>query len=465
MKNSENKMLDQLLKDRLAEGSANVPNFVWDNIEEELFPEKKRRGFFWWFFGGVCLMFLGVIAWFFNENAAHLKNVEHHKNQSAQHQSFHQKTSDPKIGIYRKSVVPKKSKPGSKTLIKSYQNNLPGKKPVSMGSVNSFSKDVSSASVHKTSSKSKTDRSSKALNANSGKNDHYSSGQNTFETNKTISSSSQPSANKTTDQPEAVKETEKTPEITEAKTETDSVGFAQILEMLQKKYPFKDVPKELSKFSIGIYGGPSFYDIAVFKDYFISGQLSHRTFTSSGFETGFNARFNLGNRFTIYSGLAFNQKQTQFNYNLAITQTDYFTNVVNGNKIPLANIVDNGVNSCFLAKGVMAKYTVSSTLFSLGTTYQFWKSGRFSAAADLRFSFNTQSAMKLSEMTVLDIQQPESERFSYFQPGLGVLLNVQLNNRFSVGLAPVFSKQFYLKESFTKKVNELVVPVTMSFRF
>ena len=246
------------------------------------------------------------------------------------------------------------------------------------------------------------------------------------------------------------------------------LSYTEILALVERD--FSKNPDKMeenthnSLFSLGIYGGPSLYNTATFKDYFSSGQLSNRTFASSGFELGLQARFKIGNRFRIYAGLAFNQKQTQFNYNLAITEADYFTYLVNGEKVPLANIRDDGTNSCFLAKDVLVRYQIQSTLLSLGTQFEFLKMGRFSAAADLRLSCNIYSSLKLKETKVLDIQKPDSESFSYFQPGAGLLLNYEINSWISVGLSPFFGKQFYLKQSSSVKMDELVIPVTISFQ-
>ena len=81
MKNSEHKKLDQLLKDQLSEGTAPVPDFVWDRFEEELFPKKRRRGFFWWFFGGLCLLIAGgLFGIAFSGQKAHSQNSAISKN-------------------------------------------------------------------------------------------------------------------------------------------------------------------------------------------------------------------------------------------------------------------------------------------------------------------------------------------------------------------------------------------------
>jgi hypothetical protein len=253
-------------------------------------------------------------------------------------------------------------------------------------------------------------------------------------------------------------------------TESKAWSYAEILELVKRD--FAENPLEVSEekphasvFSLGVFGGPSLYNAAVLKDYFTSGQLSKRTFAASGWELGLQARFKVGNRVRVYAGFAFNRKQTEFTYDLAITQADYFTYLANGGNVPLAHIRDDGANSCFLAKDVHVRYRTQAALLSLGGSFEFLRIGKFSAAADLRLTCNVYSSLKLEEVSVLQIDQPRAEQFSYFQPGAGLSLNYQLTKRLSLGIAPFFSKQFAGKESFSRKLDELVVPVTVSFDF
>ncbi len=479
MNSNEHKQLDQLLKDQLSEGSVPVPDFVWDRIEEELFPKKKRRGFFWWFFGAFCFLSMAVLLGIsFSGEKAHSQNI------SLSHTTV-SKTATTSISEDKKPI----------------RNKQPETDP-------NFhkTKSVSSIKVDKHITKR-----TKSSDSNS-RPDSYRDAHFNQKTSKSIlkkHSKSQTSISispgellsektKTDSFPASIKQqqnhlnklnvpitdsnpiTQSTPEeqvdeaISEVETKTDSstrtdLSYEDILALVKRDFSkspneWKE-PKSNSIFSLGIYGGPSMYNSAVFKDYFTSGQLSNRTFASSGFELGLQARFKIGNRFQVYAGFAFNQKQTQFNYNLAITEADYFTYVANEEKVPFENIQDDGANNCFLAKDVHVRYQTQSLLLSLGTSFEFLKIRKFSAAVDLRLSCNVYSSLQLKEIRVLDIQEPNSEKFSYFQPGAGLSLNYQLNRRISLGLSPFFSKQFYLKESYSRKLSELVIPVTVSFQF
>lgn len=490
MRNSEQKKLEQILKDNLSEGTAQVPDFVWDRIEEELFPEKKRRGFFWWFFGGLCILLIGgLIALAVCGQGAH-----------SQHNTLPNSTFSSNNGLQRKHVksltTKRKSTKTTAALISADKNETRRKGPFHTnffppkgnssvpaykqltGTKNNPRSQVSTANrlSQRQSSKLALRKSSKSKQSLS-----LASASETFDqTNdgaankggRLSADSKVENGNPSINQNDSITpSTSFTSAVPTKKSDIHSsheLSYEEILALVKRD--FAENPLELQEnkhrtfFSLGIYGGPSLYNTATFKDYFTSGQLSKRTFASSGFELGLQARFKVGNRFKIYAGFAFNQKQTQFRYNVAITEADYFTYIENGEKVPLENIHDDGMNSCFLAAGVTAKYKIQTTSISIGTSFEFLRIGKFSAAADLRLSGNLHSSLKLQEMLVLEIAQPPSETFSYLQPGVGLLLNFHLNQRISFGLAPFFSKQFYLKQSFSHKMDELVIPITCSFR-
>ncbi len=474
MKNSEENQLDQVLKDKLSEGATQVPDFVWDRIEEELFPKKKRRGFFWWFFGGLCLLIVTLLFGIAysgekvdSQQASLPQNTVSNKNTAVPKDEIVQQNGD------KPTLYPTKTKGCSR--YREYATK-PGKSSDSRNSGAAHSIRTSSQpfkkSHLKTQSESHTSFAKRSKRLDSEKeNNGFTGFAGEYKSLPPHSiSPNEPQAEQTPPGEKHDQEkTENEPKTTIETSVKKEINYAEVIALIKRDFP--EIPDELAEkprasfFSLGVYGGPSLYHTAVFKDYFTSGQLSKRTFASSGFELGLQARFKVGERFRIYAGLAFNQKQTRFNYNVAITQTDYFTYVINNEKVPLENIHDDGTNSCFLAKDVAARYQIQTVLISLGTSFEFLRIGRFSAAADLRLSGNVFASLKLKEMQTLDIAQPQSEKFSYLQPGAGLLLNFRLNQRISLGLAPFFGKQFYLKESFSRKMEELVVPLSASFTF
>lgn len=478
MENNEHKKLDRVLKDQLSEGSAHVPDFVWDRIEEELFPKKKRRGFFWWFFGAFCFLIMAVLLGIsLSGEKAHSQNISlSHNSVSKTATTSVPEDKNPIWNKQQQETTPNFHKTKSVSSVKADKHITKRTK-----SSNSRPDSYRDTNFNQKTSKSLSKKHSKSQTSTSISSGDLSSKKTKIDSLPASIKLQQKHLNKlnipiTDPNPITQSTLEKHADkaISEVETKTDSsvkkdLSYEEILELIKKDFP--ESPDELKEtnsnsiFSLGIYGGPSLYNSAVFKDYFTSGQLSNRTFASSGFELGLQARFKISNRFQVYAGFAFNQKQTQFNYSLAITEADYFTYVANGEKVPFENIQDDGANNCFLAKDVHVRYQTQSVLLSLGTSFEFLKIGKFSAAVDLRLSCNVYSSLQLKEIRVLDIQEPNSEKFSYFQPGAGLSLNYQLNRRISLGLSPLFSKQFYIKESYSRKLSELVIPVTVSFQF
>ena len=73
-----------------------VEDFVWDEIESEVFPQKKKRGFFFWFKIGSGVFFIGLLtaasSLLFShptDEIDHQKRLKVHKNEMTRHsQSF-----------------------------------------------------------------------------------------------------------------------------------------------------------------------------------------------------------------------------------------------------------------------------------------------------------------------------------------------------------------------------------------
>lgn len=218
---------------------------------------------------------------------------------------------------------------------------------------------------------------------------------------------------------------------------------------------------------LSLYGGASLYDMAVFKDYFVSGQLSNRPFRSSGFELGTGFAFNVTSRLNVYAQVSFNRKETSFDYALAITESDYFHHLVHGELLPIGNIIDNGVGNCFLAEGVKASYRTDSWLVSLGAAYKIIQWKKLDLGADVRFSVNASSGLQLNELTVIQVAPYGKEHFNFYKVGAGLSINYRISERFVAGITPMFHWQLTGdNQSFYKGVGkELVLPVRLGFCF
>ncbi len=484
MTNSEHNDLEKLLKDNLSDKTASVPDFVWDNIEEELFPKKKRRGFFWLFFAGIGLL-LGIGTIYFvagdkseRQENQHLAKISEGKGQPQKitwkPESKNNFTSDKgnqaSQGKTDENQMLKADGSALQTIEKGNGTQFKANGKTN-GSINSGSKAFGKFA---NGSKGKTtqikDQASKISASISG---NISAENNDQGENASASSDKTPESAHTENEVIANGEPVKSgdpksndPDSTLAQTNPDTTqSEASVPNEIDQ--PDTAKAERIRKFAVSINGGASLYDMAVFKDYFTSGQLSNRTFASSGFEIGAGFSYQLTPKLGIYTNIAFNRKSTEFNYDLAITESDYFHHLLLGELLPIENIIDNGIGNCFLAKDVKAAYQVDSWMLSLGTTYQILQWKKFTLGADVRFSANLNSSLALNELTVLKIQPYEAERFNYFKTGAGLNLDYRFSNRFSIGIAPMFHLQFNPdKQSFYKgNVKELLLPMRFRFYF
>lgn len=458
MKNRKQHDLEELLKNNLTDKTAIVPEFVWDKIEEELFPKKKRRGFFWLFFFGGLLMAGIFAARFFSA-----KNDR-----------------DRNIAISEYDDIPK-----FKTAVKSSTDAQQERE--SMENNETIPKNGKAVSGDESENSQQENEAKNLMTESSNLSNDFHVG-NQKKLKKSVVFQRKTILEKNSDQTlqgDEIQVKEKELSILENMGHSKSwiqrdsgeitiLPFRGILfqvernsDSLAKGWTQQiNEPKD-KKLAIAMYGGTSMYEMAVFKEYFTSGQLSKRTFKSSGFEVGAGLNYKLGNKFGIYSNIAFNRKITSFNYNLAITESDYFDHVLNGELLPIETIIDNGIGNCFLVENVAAQYKIDSWLISLGTTYELLKWRKLSVGLDLRFSANLNSTMDLEKLTVLKIQDYSNEKFNYLKIGGGLAIDYRFSDRFSAGIAPVYHFQLNPdKQSFyAGRTKELVVPVVFKVYF
>lgn len=491
MANSEQNDLEKLLRDNLSDKTASVPDFVWDNIEEELFPKKKRRGFFWLFFAGLGLLAGGTAVYFMTARPAGKPDV-----QLSRHET-EQTTPSSRNTTTTQDTKTLENRPEKGTSGEFQENDMPAAHASGGNGIAPVKNNGSSASAfngsrieNRTNRSRNTvrDRKNEPVNTTAAV---VSSGDPNAKRGSEEQTNSSLAANQVADgkqdpknSADAVNEgSAHAAEVTNGSggpVQKDSSATQPLAEtstkdpVNQTENPVAEIQADTTqpeskpkRFMVSVYGGASLYDMAVFKDYFTSGQLSNRPFQSSGFEVGAGFGYKVTRKLGIYANAAFNQKNTSFDYNLAITESDYFDHLLQGESLPLESIIDNGVGNCFLAEGVRAKYQVNSWLLSLGSTYDLLQRKKISVGADVRFTANMGSALQMKELTVLQIQPYADERFNYLKIGAGMNIGYQVTERFSLGISPMYHLQFNQdKKSFYKGLGkELVLPVRLGFCF
>lgn len=457
MTNSEQNDLEKLLKDNLSGKTAGVPDFVWDRIEKEIYPEKKKRRFLWWFFMGGILLLTGV---FF------LGQMQKSESRSG---ANNPKTLAPnsKAGQLKTQYVKRSAKYENKLLNPGKSNSVVQeahhleRSLVSNGKATNIK---NSGPVGKGSRPSGT----KTSGAKSRGTKHPENQEKLVPANENNGSSANGPTPKKPEIADSLKnQAENGIAEEKSKPADDSTVTENDLPVNSENPGAKQPRTTIKRFMISLYSGTTMYDLAVFKDYFTSGQLSNRSFQSSGFEIGAGFSYKITPKLGVYTSAAFNRKNTSFNYNLAISEQQYFNQVLAGELLPIESIIDNGVGNCFLAEDVKADYKIDSWLFSVGTTFEAFQWKKLSVAADLRFSANLNSALTINDLTVLQIQPYGKERFNYLKTGIGMNISYLLKERFSIGIAPMYHLQFNTdKQSFYKgSGKELVLPVRLGFCF
>jgi len=444
----ESNDIEKLLKDNLSDKTAVVPEFVWDRIEREIYPRKKGRSIFWFLIPGILLL-TGATFGFFAMHDEHRKNagsavVNHPSKEVAE--TINEGTQDVDREFQRKADANL-----SRTKQQS-QSDVRIKSTAFQGSTADFREKQQERSIGV-----------KALPALGNGN-----------------ILAQPGKRINTDNAvpplENMHQAESDGFVPQEDTASFRIAQLSLLGVSPFVFPAEriehavnavpELQKRDTRFTLSIYGGSSMYDVAVIKPYFTSGQLSNRTFTSTGYEAGAGFAYKAGKRLEIYAGVAFNEKRTSFNYNLAITESDFFERYVHGEMIPLKNINDDGVNSCFLAKDVAADYGITSWLLSIGGTYRIFTQKKFTASLDLRFSTNVKNSLEIKNFTVLELPEYAPEHFNRMKLGGGLRISYQFHRHFSAGLAPMYAIQLDGKESFfAGRMQELIIPVTFSYHF
>lgn len=489
MKHQDHDTLEHQLKERLSDKSAPVPELVWDNIKEELFPEKKRRPFFWWWFGSLLLIGMSAGSWLFVEKmhgkettnkqlaqSEHTQHIGKPKNIEASDQGNNQKHE---IDVQRSKHAKTTHENNQQTISgkhnTAYSNkNKQPKKTALQGKTTVYKNPKNSAFTLPKKNQGSPEKaesnpsSTKLPDASNSGNSAEKSLEEQLPAENVKSTQNNDSADKT---PSA--ETENTvPEETKARpqlilTSEDVLCTALSFNCWRNTIlPPGSSPEPVGPFAIQAYFGKSLFDVALFQPYFTSGQLSNRSFTSSGFEGGFGVSYTFNDRFSGYANFGYNEKHTEFLYDIALTEEEYFHQYLKEQSIAAEDIDNTLTNKCFLARNAGGSYSVTTTQLTLGGSYLWWNWNRFSLATDLNLTMNLSSQLRTADFTVLSVPESRTDRFNQWRIGAGISINYALTDHFSLQLLPVYALQFNSGKSFYGRMGkELVVPVGVRYRF
>lgn len=227
-----------------------------------------------------------------------------------------------------------------------------------------------------------------------------------------------------------------------------------------------DEKSNSSKFGLLVYGGPLLFDIAVFKPYFSSGALSNVSFPSSSYEIGIGIYHQIKDRFYVQMNANYNVLQSQFAYDLLISESDFFEHYELDKQIPLANLDDPEVCNCFLVEDVSLNYKITNFAFTVGTGYQLIQRPKFNFGPEFSFSavLSSKFMKKQDEIVLFPIDQVERFTSSRLQLGLG--FHYAISDRLQLGLTPSYGIQFNNNSTvYAKNLSRILIPLSFKVGF
>lgn len=228
-----------------------------------------------------------------------------------------------------------------------------------------------------------------------------------------------------------------------------------------------DVPDlKTNTFGLLAYGGYMAFDQAVFKPYFSSGLLSQVDFPSIGSEYGLGAYYRFKNRFEFSLIGSYGQRNSNFNYDLMISESDFFNLYENDQEIPLENLDDPTSCNCFLAQGARLDYSIQTVAISLNASFDLIKKPKYSFGPLLGFGTVVNSKFSNNSSSIISFSPELKERFASSILRMGLSFHYQLTPKMQVGIAPNFNLQFTKKSSIYAKDSRLfLVPLQLKWAF
>ncbi len=212
-----------------------------------------------------------------------------------------------------------------------------------------------------------------------------------------------------------------------------------------------------SKFGLLAYGGYMAFDQAVFKSYFTSGNLSQVAFPSSGFEIGLGGYYRFKNRFEFSLAASYGQRHTSFNYNLMISESDFFDLYENDTEIPLENLDDPNSCNCFLAEDASLDYSVSTLALNFTGSFDLIKKSKFSFGPLVGIGLVANTKFTNIGSTVIGFSPELNERFTGSILKFGLNFHYQITPKLQVGTVPSFNFQFANKSTIYVRNSRLLL--------
>lgn len=221
------------------------------------------------------------------------------------------------------------------------------------------------------------------------------------------------------------------------------------------------------KYGLIAYGGPSFFDISVFKPYLSSGSLSNRPFKSSGYELGIGSFKRINERWKLNLSVAYNHKRSQFLYDLLVSEEDYF-NYYNNDVLISVEQLDQEENcNCFVANDVQMEYEVHTVNLSFGVSYQIAEFNKFNVHGNFNLSTNVFTQFKKNSSSTVNFPSIKTEKFNGLGLKPGFTIDYALTKNTRLTLSPNYTYLFTRNKSsfYARPLQEITVYLGVSLLF
>lgn len=450
--------IEELLKTHLSDGQQHSNEDLFPKIEEKLLKRKRKRRFLWIFFWlglGAGLMAAGIFLWGAEKTC---ECEEGSTSDLKRSELVSEKKNDPKMSGQNDAKI-----------------NLANRKSMLLMDKESSEKNDEPGMVHMRSAE---------LNEGRGK---VRSGES-----RTVKSKVESSVDATPDVLAFADETDigggdsKVQEISESTNENEPVSndsvpnpkktmedstTADLPSMTVEEQDFVILldsinPESKTRFALFVHGGPTMYDMTVFKPYFTSGVLSNRSFRSSGWDLTLGASKPLGDHLDVQFSLNYNQKNTRFSYDLLVGEEEYMNLQIENQAIALEQLDQENSCNCFLAKDASLEYGVSTVSLMTGIDYRpfLWEKVRLSTS--FQFGTNALTNFKSGKQQVVEFPSNTRELFSIFSMRFGLTLGYNIRKNLSVNLYPGYTISLAGRSDlYARNIRELIIPIGLRMEF
>ncbi|MDG1036751.1 MAG: hypothetical protein P8O87_07905 [Crocinitomicaceae bacterium] len=492
---------DKIVGKSLKDGKRETPDFIWNNIEKEIVPEKKKRRGLFWLYGclGSLILIVGAIGttaylgnWMNSDESVSQHNEEINSSEilndqpnantdmevedgatvtdnstnklnSTENFEARQSNMNISVGIHSENEfrnnshtsdmntsVTKELAAGNQVEEKegsnhnnSVDSNLSGNTPDSdpHADIDASQGDVNS-SGDAVLSKENDDANKE--------NDQISSGDNLGDDNSVTSSID-------------LAKTNQDEEFTDIENDLDTTTLVEEYSPANNNDPDEIMKapekKEPGKFFIEVKAGYSIYKMNVWDETFTVGALSTRPFNSSGYNLNVEVGYEFNRWVKPIIGFNYNIKNVEFTYSALYDDHGWLTRNINGQILSIDEINDTDyLCNKHVLTDINSQFQITSVSLTVGNKMNVLQLRKFGLDLDLKYSLDINSKTRLDQITQIDVSNYLSQSLN--SRFIGALnFNFAINNRFKLLLYPeyIYRKNANRQELYQGNYHELIL--------